>query len=234
MGIQEHRWKPLRRLTPDQACDDCLPLSSSPTPKLAVTLDGAVATMAVDNPAKRNAFDLEMWWALPPIMEALDQDERVRAIVLRGAGTTPSRSGADISGVFGTVGPTPRADGVYEAANEAAFWAVAHCGKPVIAQIRGFCLGGGFGLALACDMQDRRRGRGLRHSGGPARSRLSAARHELRGRVGRRGSEGPVLHRPPDRRREAQRLGVVQRVIPDSELDREAALLARTIASNAP
>jgi enoyl-CoA hydratase/carnithine racemase len=57
----------------------------SRTPKLSIALDGAVATLAVDNPAKRNAIDLEMWSALPPIMAALEADERVRCVILRGA-----------------------------------------------------------------------------------------------------------------------------------------------------
>ena len=65
-------------------------------------LDGAVATVAVDNPAKRNAIDLEMWCALPPIMDALDRDERVRTILLRGAGHDAFASGADIA-EFSTV-----------------------------------------------------------------------------------------------------------------------------------
>jgi enoyl-CoA hydratase/carnithine racemase len=56
---------------------------SSPTPKLSLSFDQAVATVAVNNPVKRNAFDLEMWKAWPSIMSAHDQDSRVRAVVLR-------------------------------------------------------------------------------------------------------------------------------------------------------
>jgi enoyl-CoA hydratase/carnithine racemase len=52
----------------------------SPTPKLALSLDGAVGTVAIDNPARRNAIDLEMWRALPEVMRALAADDRVRAM----------------------------------------------------------------------------------------------------------------------------------------------------------
>ena len=70
--------------------------SFAPTrPKLTATVDGPVATLAIDNPAKRNALDLDMWRALPGIVAALDQDERVRVIVLRGAGSESFASGAD-------------------------------------------------------------------------------------------------------------------------------------------
>src|SRR3712207_2420235 len=128
-----------------------LPLPS-PTSKFAVTLDGTVATVAVDNPAKRNAIDLDMWGALPPIMAALDADARIRAVILRGAGQGAFASGADIA-EFSNVRADAAGGRRYETANEAAFWAVAHCAKPAIAMIRSFCLGGGFGIALACDLR---------------------------------------------------------------------------------
>jgi enoyl-CoA hydratase/carnithine racemase len=210
-----------------------LPLPS-PTPKLALTLDGAVATVAVDNPAKRNAIDLEMWCALPPIMEALDRDERVRTILLRGAGHEAFASGADIA-EFSTVRADAAGGRRYEAANEAAFWAVAHCGKPVIAQIRGFCLGGGFGLALACDIRIAEENAIF---GIPA-ARLGVgypprAMSLLVAALGPAAAKDLFFTARRIGAAEAQRLGVLQRVIPDTELDREAVLLAQTIASNAP
>lgn len=206
----------------------------SPTPKLAVTLEGAVATVAVDNPAKRNAIDLEMWSALPAIMEGLDRDERVRTVLLRGARHGAFASGADIS-EFSTVRADAAGGRQYEAANEAAFWAVAHCRKPVIAQIRGFCLGGGFGLALACD---------IRIAEETATFGIPAARLGVGYPPGAMSlvvaALGPAAAKDLffTARRigapEAQRLGVVQRVTSDAGLDGEAALLAETIAANAP
>ena len=72
-----------------------------------------------------------MWRALPGIVAALDRDERVRVIVLRGEGTGSFASGADIA-EFETVRADAEGGRHYEAINEAAFWAVAHCSKPVI------------------------------------------------------------------------------------------------------
>lgn len=207
---------------------------SSPTSKLAVSIDGAVATIAVDNPAKRNAFDLEMWKALPPIMAALDADERVRVVVLRGAGKLAFTAGADI-GEFETVRADAASGRLYEAANEAAFWAVAHCSKPVIAMIRGFCLGGGFGLALACD---------LRIAAEDAIFGIPAARLGIGYPPGAMKLATAVLGGPAAKdlfftaRRigasEAERLGAVQRVVPDEILEGTALALAQDIAQNAP
>ena len=56
------------------------------TPKLMVSVTDSVATVAINNPGKRNALDLPMWKALPPVMAALDGDPDVRIVILRGAG----------------------------------------------------------------------------------------------------------------------------------------------------
>ena len=125
---------------------------SPSTSKLAVSLSGGIATLAIDNLPKHNALDLEMWKAIPDIMAALDRDPQVRVVIVRGAGEESFASGADI-GEFATLRADAEGGRRYEATNEAAFWAVAHCSKPVIAMIRGFCLGGGFGLALSCDLR---------------------------------------------------------------------------------
>ncbi|MCB5176636.1 enoyl-CoA hydratase [Microvirga lenta] len=207
---------------------------SSPTPKLAVSLDDSVATVAVDNPSKHNAFDLEMWKALPPIFSALDQDERVRAVILRGAGAHAFASGADI-GEFATLRADAEGGRLYEAENEAAFWAVARCSKPVIAMIRSFCLGGGFGLALSCD---------LRIAADNAVFGIPAARLGIAYPPGAMRIVTAAVGAPAARdlfytaRRigaaEAERLGVVQRVVPDADLETATLSLVRQIAENAP
>ncbi len=206
----------------------------SQTPKLAVSLDGAVATIAIDNPSKRNAFDLDMWKALPRIMQGLDGDKRIRAIVLRGSGENPFTSGADIA-EFETVRADSASGRLYEAENEAAFWAVAHCSKPVIAMIRGFCLGGGFGLALSCD---------LRIAADNAAFGIPAAKLGIGYPPGAMKLVTAALGAPAAKdlfftaRRigalEAERLGVLQRVVTDGELEATAYTLAHDIARNAP
>lgn len=204
------------------------------TSKLGVFIDDAVATVVIDNPAKHNALDLEMWNALPSIMAALDGEPLVRAVVLRGGGNTAFASGADIA-EFEKVRANSEGGRLYEAANEAAFWAVAHCSKPVIAMIRGFCLGGGFGLALACDL---RIGAENAVFGIPA-ARLgvgypSGAMRLITAAIGAPAAKDLFFTARRIGAREAERLGVLQRVVPDGELEATTLALARDIAANAP
>ncbi|MGO4389184.1 enoyl-CoA hydratase [Microvirga sp. 2YAF29] len=202
--------------------------------KLSVSIDGAVATLAIDNPAKHNALDLSMWQALPDIVAELDRDPAIHVIVLRGAGADSFASGADIS-EFATVRADAEGGRRYEAINEAAFWALAHCSKPVIAMIRGFCLGGGFGLALSCD---------LRIASDNAIFGIPAARLGVGYPAGAMKLVTAAVGAPAAKdlfytaRRigadEALRLGVLQRVVPDSQLEDIAFALAQDIAANAP
>ncbi len=202
--------------------------------KLNASIDGSVATVAIHNPAKRNALDLDMWRALPGLVGDLDRDERVRVIVLRGEGKESFASGADIA-EFETVRADAEGGRLYEAINEAAFWAVAHCSKPVIAMIRGFCLGGGFGLALSCD---------LRIASENATFGIPAARLGIGYPPGAMKLVTAAVGAPAAKdlfytaRRigaeEAQRLGVVQRVVPDDALEETTLALAQDIARNAP
>jgi enoyl-CoA hydratase/carnithine racemase len=207
---------------------------SSSTSKLAVSLSDGVATLAIDNPSKHNALDLEMWTAIPGIMAALDRDPEVRVVIVRGAGQESFASGADI-GEFATLRADAEGGRLYEATNEAAFWAVAHCSKPVIAMIRGFCLGGGFGLALSCD---------LRVASESAVFGIPAARLGIGYPPGAMKLVTAAIGAPAAKdlfftarridAREAARLGVAQRIVPEDQLDAAALALARTIAGNAP
>lgn len=116
-----------------------------------VTHDGAIAAITIDNPARMNALTAAMWGALPGLVARAGADDSVRVVVLRGAGTRAFSAGADISEF-----ETARAgDAVhtYDRLNHAAFEALTACPKPTIAMIHGFCLGGGLGLALACDLR---------------------------------------------------------------------------------
>lgn len=207
---------------------------SPATSKLAVSLSGSIATVAIDNVAKHNAVDLEMWKALPSLMGALDRDPDVRVIVIRGVGQASFASGADIA-EFATVRANAEGGRRYEAANEAAFWAIAHCSKPVIAMIRGFCLGGGFGLALSCD---------LRVSSESAIFGIPAARlgvgyppgamKLVTAAVGAPAAKDLFFTARRIGAQEAHRLGVVQRLVPDGELEQVTQALAESIGENAP
>ncbi|HYF55937.1 MAG TPA: enoyl-CoA hydratase [Salinarimonas sp.] len=193
-----------------------------------------IATLAIDNPARRNALDLEMWRALPVIAAALAADERVRVVVVRGAGESPFASGADIA-EFETVRADSAGGRAYEAANEAAFDALARLPQPTIAMIRGFCLGGGFGLALACDLRVAAAdavfgipaGRlGVGYPPGAMRLVVQA--------VGAVAAKDLFFTARRVDAAEALRLGIVREVAAPDALEETTHALARAVADNAP
>lgn len=118
---------------------------------LTVTVDGAVATLTIDRAHKRNAMTGAMWAAVPGLLDGLAADERVRVLVVTGAGPSFC-SGADISDLLG--GPDP-ADPMAQlrAANLAAQHALRHFPRPTVALVRGHCIGGGVELAACCDLR---------------------------------------------------------------------------------
>ncbi|MCX2970668.1 MULTISPECIES: enoyl-CoA hydratase/isomerase family protein [Streptomyces] len=111
---------------------------------LLCTVDGAVATVRLHHPAKRNAMTAAMWRDLPPLLDRLGADPAVRALVLTGSGDTFC-AGADISGL--------RDDSSPPALARAAEEALAAFPKPTLAAVRGYCVGGGCQLAVACDLR---------------------------------------------------------------------------------
>lgn len=124
----------------------------SPCPHLQVYVDGSIGWLVLNRPERRNALNAAMWAAIPPLMKSLDETVDVRVIVIRGQGAEAFAAGADIS-EFGEARSGARAAADYEALNGAAFAAIRASGKPVIAMIQGYCIGGGLAIALACDLR---------------------------------------------------------------------------------
>ena len=118
---------------------------------LHLDLHDKIATITIDHPVRMNALNAAMWGALPALLANADSDPAVRVVVLRGAGTRAFSAGADIS-EFATA-RAGDAVHTYDALNHAAFDALTNCRKPTIAMIHGFCIGGGLGLALSCDIR---------------------------------------------------------------------------------
>jgi enoyl-CoA hydratase/carnithine racemase len=110
-----------------------------------------IATVTLNRAHKRNALTLAMWRRLGDIFDNVGRRADVRVVVLTGTGGNFS-AGADIS-EFAQVRNTVEAGRIYEAATEAATIAVRDCPKPTIAAVYGFGVGGGCGLALACDVR---------------------------------------------------------------------------------
>lgn len=194
--------------------------------------EGAIATVVVSNPAKQNAVTPEMWIALEEAFVALDREPGVRVVMLTGDGEKAFVSGADIGRLRGATDATSRNE---RAENRMPYMAPLRCSKPVIAKIRGICMGGGLGLAAACDvrfctddsvfrMPASRLGIGYSYVGVRRFVDLIGAVHALDIFLSARkfGSA------------EALRMGFVSRVLPAAELDREVAEYCRMIAENAP
>jgi enoyl-CoA hydratase len=114
--------------------------------------DGATGWMTFSNPERRNAVSLEMWADVASILEEFQSDPAIRVLVMRGAGDRAFVSGADIS-QFEERRGSAEAAAAYAAVSDGARRRLATFDKPLIAMIRGFCLGGGLGIAMAADIR---------------------------------------------------------------------------------
>jgi enoyl-CoA hydratase/carnithine racemase len=119
---------------------------------IRTAVDGTgIAIVTLNRPEKRNAVSLAMWRELGHLFLELNARDDIRVIILTGAGDNFC-AGADIS-EFSKVRRDVESGQIYEAAVEAANLAIRDCGKPTIAAISGYAIGGGCGLALACDFR---------------------------------------------------------------------------------
>jgi enoyl-CoA hydratase/carnithine racemase len=119
---------------------------------LLVQRDGEVATLVLNRPDSHNAITLDMYRALPDLLGGLDGDPEIKVIVVRGAGERSFASGADIT-EFREVRANAEGARLYNRAVEAAERALEGLRKPTIAMVHGYCIGGGAGLAMACDLR---------------------------------------------------------------------------------
>jgi enoyl-CoA hydratase/carnithine racemase len=202
-------------------------------PGLRYVEDGAIAWLVADNPTRMNALNSAMWKALPEAVGTAVADPDVRVIILRGAGDKAFSAGADISEF--DKARTGEAAKIYDALNEAAFNALIRCPKPTIAMIHGFCLGGGLGIALCCD---------IRIADEQSQFAIPAAKLGLgyNARWVR-----PILSAIPAARAkellftarrfrsaDAEAMGLVSRLVPKADLEATVRSMASEIAENAP
>tara|TARA_R110000868_G_scaffold161551_5_gene392117 strand:+ start:635 stop:1438 length:804 start_codon:yes stop_codon:yes gene_type:complete len=129
-----------------------MPTHTSPTPRVIVKKDGAIGWMIFNNPERLNAVSLDMWQAIPSIIASFEADAEIKTIVLTGAGGKAFVAGADIS-QFEAQRGDPASVVTYEDATTLAFETIARAERPTIAMIDGFCIGGGLGIALSCDLR---------------------------------------------------------------------------------
>ena len=204
------------------------------TDKMRAEKDGGVGWMIFNNPARRNAISLEMWQAIADILEDFGADPAVRVVVMRGAGDKAFVSGADIS-QFEDQRADAEAARHYNQVADGARAAMAALDKPLIAMIRGYCLGGGVAIAMAADM---------RIAADDARFGIPAARlgiaygfgylKKLVDLVGPAYAKEILLTARRLSAEEALRIGLVNHVVPVAELEAVVRETCATIIDNAP
>lgn len=128
---------------------------------LRVSKNDPLAEVALLGPGKGNAMGPDFWREIPRVFEALDRDDSVRAIIVRGEGPHFTY-GLDLPAMMGDLGPLLSGDGaaatrtrLYDKISElqGSFRAIYNCRKPVIAAVHGWCIGGGVDLITACDLR---------------------------------------------------------------------------------
>jgi enoyl-CoA hydratase len=125
---------------------------TSPTERVQTWTEGSTLHIRFNNPAKHNALSVDMWQAVPPLLAQAERDDAIRLVVFSGAGEKAFVSGADIL-QFEDMRAAREAVKVYEAMAEEALMSIYRCGKPTLACIRGFCIGGGVNVAISCDFR---------------------------------------------------------------------------------
>src|ERR1700726_2370978 len=122
------------------------------TERMIAKKDGSIGWMQFNNPARHNAVSVDMGKSVPEIMAEFEKDDEIRVVVLSGAGGKAFISGADIS-EFAEKRSSPETVLEYNRIAGLANAAIIGFPKPTIAMIQGYCIGGGLGVALCCDLR---------------------------------------------------------------------------------
>ena len=201
---------------------------------ILVERDGGIATVVLNRPEKLNALTRPMWRRLGEVFAELSADESVRCVIVRGAGTKAFAPGNDIA-EFATERSNVEQARAYGEDMRRTIEAIATCRHPVVAQIHGICVGGGLEIAGLADI--RICGESSRFGVPINKLGLVMAYAEIGSLISLAGEsvaleillEGRVFDA-----KEAKDKGLVNRVVPDDEVEREARETAQRIADGAP
>jgi enoyl-CoA hydratase len=207
----------------------------SEAPKLLLEKDGPIGWIIFNQPEKRNAVSQEMWELMPEYVRDLTADDAIRVVVLRGAGEKAFVAGADIS-QFKDRRRNMADEAEYSRISARGQESLATLGKPLLAMIHGYCIGGGVSIAITCDM---------RIAADDARFGIPAARlglgYHYRGMEKLMALVGPAYTREifftartDFTAQDALRMGLVNQVVPAANLEAFTRDYALTIGKNAP
>ena len=202
--------------------------------EVLVSRDGPILTLTFNRPEARNAMTWGMYERLYEACEEVDQDDSIRVMVLRGAGDKAFVAGTDISQFKAF--KTPEDGLAYERGNERRSGRLALVRKPVIAQIQGYAVGGGFGIVAACDLRiatpDARFGVPIARTLGNCLSMESYARFmDLLGPSRLKELIFTARLMPAE---EAHQAGFVHEILPPDGIETRVRQLAEQIADYAP
>ncbi len=204
------------------------------TKKILADKDGTVGLIVINNPERRNAISLEMWEGISEAFDIFAKEASVRCIVMSGAGEKAFASGADISQFKERRSDAASAES-YAKISVAGRKKILNCEKPLIAKIRGFCMGGGLGIALATDIRIASKDSQF---GVPA-ARLSIAYDRVNlgnlvNLVGPSKAKEILLTAKRYTAEEAMEMGLINACVPIEELDSAVADMTDRISENAP
>ena len=204
------------------------------TSKILAEVNDGVGWLTFNNPARRNAVSLEMWQGLAQATSAFEADPEVRVVVLRGAGGRSFAAGADIS-EFEQHRANAEQKKRYGELAAGGHRGLAKLSKPLIAMIQGFCIGGGLAIALSADLRfatpgsrfaipAAKLGLGYDYPGLAALARL----------VGPSATKDILFSARMLEADEALRIGLINFVVDDAELESRVREYAARVAANAP
>lgn len=199
---------------------------------LLLDRDGGVASITINRPKVLNALNTPTLQELERALVSCRDDESVRVVVITGSGEKSFIAGADINELSVQ---TPVGGREHARRGQQVFDLIEHLGKPVIAAINGFALGGGCELAMACTLRIASETARL----GQPEINLGiipgfAGTQRLARLIGRGRALELLLTGDHVTAQEAHRLGLVNRVVPAAELMGEVRTLAAAIAAKAP